>query len=110
MLNRFQDTVSPTDINHWKTQNINNLLQDSYSPFYRFFLDALTLDKHMYGMISPGTKLASFFSTYYPVVSFSEDFDKKNPHANIVDNRFFGFPFSDLFKQLREIPYSSIDY
>jgi hypothetical protein len=89
LLNRFQDAVSPTDINQWKTQNINNLLQDNYSPFYRFFLDALTLDKHMYGMISPGTKLASFFSTYYPVVSFSEDFDKKNPHANIVDNKFF---------------------
>jgi hypothetical protein len=64
----------------------------------------------MYGMISPGTKLASFFNTYYPVVSFSEDFDKKNPLANIMDNKFFGFTFPNLFGQLREIPYSSIDY
>ena len=110
LLNRFQDTISPHDIHLWKTQNINNLLQDTYGSFYSFFMDALNLDKHMYGMISPGTKLASFFSSHYPVVSFSEDFDKKTASVNIGEHRFWWFTLPDLFPELREVPYSSIDY
>ncbi len=74
------------------------------------FLDALNLDRHMYGMVSSGTKLTSFFDTYYPVVSFSEDFDKNIPHREMTTSRFFGFKMNDLFKELREVPYSPIDY
>jgi hypothetical protein len=73
-------------------------------------LDALHLDKHVYGMISSGTKLASFFDSYYPIISFSQDFDKSSPHVDLKTNKYFGFKMNDLFKKLREVPYSPIDY
>jgi hypothetical protein len=110
LLQMIQDTVTPSDINALKQRNINELLQDTYSPFSKLFLDALHLDKHMYGMVSSGTKLASFFDTYYPIVAFSEDFNRNAPHQDLSSNRFFGFKLNDLFKELREVPYSPIDY
>jgi hypothetical protein len=64
----------------------------------------------MYGMVSSGTKLAAFFDTHYPVVSFCEDFDKNTAHVNVTTKKFFGFKLNDLFKEIRPIPYSSIDY
>jgi hypothetical protein len=54
--------------------------------------------------------MASFFDSAYPIVSFSEDFDKSVvPEGDIV-NRYYGFRLNDLFKGLRDNPYLPIDY
>ena len=110
LFQRIQETVLPNQIQLYAGQNINDLLSDQYSPFYQLFLESLDLDKHMYGMISSGTKLAAFFDTYYPVVSFCEDFDKNTVHANISNKRFFWFKMNDLFPGCKAVPYSPIDY
>lgn len=110
MFQRIQESISPQEIQSYVQQNINDLLSDQYGPFYQVFLESLDLDKHMYGMVSSGTKLASFFSTYYPVVSFCEDFDKNTVHINIATKRFFGFKMNDLFPGCKIVPYSPIDY
>lgn len=42
--------------------------------------------------------MASFFDAIYPIVSFSEDFDKSLvPDYDIV-NRYYGFRLNNLFK------------
>ena len=64
LFQRIQKAVSPSQIQSYAGQNINDLLSDQYSPFYQLFLESLDLDKHMYGMISSGTKLAAFFDNY----------------------------------------------
>jgi len=110
LFHRIQELVSPTDIQTFATQNINNLLSDTYSSFYQIFLESLDLDKYMYGMVSSGTKLAAFFDTYYPVISFCEDFDKNTVHANVANKKFFGFKMNDLFAGCKAVPYSPIDY
>ena len=110
LLNRLGGTINPGDILTAKQSNINDLLQNTTSVFAKIFEDALTLDKHMYNMLSSGTKLASFFDAHYPVVSFSEDFDKNAPYAHITSNRFFWFRMNDLFTDLGDVPYSPIDY
>lgn len=110
LFQRIQGTISPNQIQQYACQNINDLLSDQYSPFYQLFLESLNLDKHMYGMISSGTKLVAFFDTYYPVVSFCEDFDKNTVHANISNKRFFWFKMNDLFPGCKAVPYSPIDY
>lgn len=110
LFQSIQESVSPSEIHSFAQQNINDLLIDQYCPFYQLFLESLNLDKHMYGMVSSGTKLAAFFDTYYPVVSFCEDFDKNSTHSDLSAKRFFGFKMNDLFTGLRAIPYSPIDY
>lgn len=63
----------------------------------KIFIDAFHFDKLIYGMIGSGTKMASFFDASYPIVSFSEDFDKNLvPESDIV-NRYYGFRLNDLF-------------
>lgn len=110
LFQRIQETVSPAQIKTFAWQNINNLLSDHYSPFYQLFLESLDLDKHMYGMISSGTKLAAFFDSYYPVISFCEDFDKNTIHAHVESKKFFWFKMNDLFPGCKAVPYSPIDY
>ena len=110
LFQRIQETVSPIEIQTFARQNINDMLSDQYSPFYQLFLESLDLDKHMYGMVSSGTKLAAFFDSYYPVISFCEDFDKNTIHANIANKRFFWFKMNDLFPGCKAVPYSPIDY
>lgn len=110
LFQRIQETVSPAQIQSFTSQNINDLLSDHYAPSYQLFLESLDLDKHMYSMISSGTKLAAFFDSYYPVVSFCEDFDKNTVHANVANKRFFGFKMNDLFPGCKAVPYSPIDY
>ncbi len=110
LIHRLQETMTPSDILTLKSQNINNLLQDNYGQFAHFFLDALNLDKHMYGMVSSWTKLSSFFDTYYPVISFSEDCNHSHMNGEIRSTTFFGFKMEDMFQNLREVPYSPIDY
>lgn len=64
----------------------------------------------MYGIVSAGTKLAAFFDTHYPIISFCEDFEKNSMHVDVSTKKFFGFKMNDLFTNLRTIPYSPIDY
>lgn len=93
-----------------RTQNINELLMDTQNDVHKIFVDAFHFDKLIYGMVWSGTKMASFFDSSYPIVSFSEDFDKTLlPEGDIVD-RYYGFRLNDLFKWLRDNPYLPIDY
>jgi hypothetical protein len=60
-------------------------------------IDALHFDKSIYGMISTGTKLATFFNGYYPVVSFSDDGDKSLLSEEEIIKRSYGFRLNSLF-------------
>jgi len=73
-------------------------------------VDALKFDRSIYGMISTGTKIATFFDGYYPVVSFSQDGEKQLLSEEDIVKRCYGFRLNNLFKGLRENPYFSIDY
>ena len=42
--------------------------------------------------------MASFFDSPYPIVSFSEDFDKSLVPEHDIVNRYYGFRLNDLFK------------
>ena len=109
-MNRLEENIDISCLESLIQKNINEQLSDHYSPFYKIFSDALEFDTHIYGMISSGTKLASFFSSYYPIVSFSEEYDKPITKLDIKNQRYFGFKLSDLYPELREIPYVPIDY
>jgi hypothetical protein len=49
-------------------------------------------------MVGSGTKMASFFDSPYPIVSFSEDFDKSLVSEDDIVNRYYGFRLNNLFK------------
>ncbi|MFA6255785.1 MAG: hypothetical protein WC606_01255 [Candidatus Absconditabacterales bacterium] len=110
VVNRICCDIDIQILQNSKMGTINEILHDIYSPFYKVFSDALHFDKSIYGMLSSGTKIASFFDGYYPIVSFSEDGDKSLlPETEIV-NRCYGFKINHLFTGLRENPYLPIDY
>lgn len=93
-----------------QNKNINEVINDHYSEFHKIMIDALHFDKSIYGMISTGTKLATFFNGYYPVVSFSDDGDKSLLSEEEIIKRSYGFRLNSLFPWLRENPYLPIDY
>ncbi len=110
LIHSISGTLNNERISALRTQNINELLMDTQWVAYKIFADALYFDKFIYGMIGSGTKITSFFDSRYPIVSFSEDFDKiLLPEGDIV-NRYYGFRLNDLFKWLRDNPYLPIDY
>lgn len=93
-----------------RTQNINELLMDTQGDLHKIFEDAFRLDKLIYDMVGSGTKMASFFDSPYPIVSFSEDFDKSLVLEWNMVNRYYWFRLNNLFKWLRDNPYIPIDY
>ncbi len=110
VITTLWSTIDSNKIVHMRIQNINEALIDTKGDVYKIFEDAFHFDKSIYGMIGSGTKMASFFDSPYPIVSFSEDFDKLLvPEGNIV-NRYYGFRLNNLFKWLRDNPYVPIDY
>lgn len=110
LINRLEWVITEKWLDKITNQNINEQLSDQYSVFYKIFSDALEVDKHIYGMISSGTKLASFFHSYYPIVSFSEDHEKNTLQSDIHNKRYFWFKLNDLYPELRDVPYVPIDY
>jgi len=110
LMNTLWGNIDGKKIPEIRTQNINELLGNIQSDVYKIFTDAFHFDKLIYGMVWSGTKMASFFDSPYPIISFSEDFDKSLvPETDIV-NRYYGFRLNNLFKWLRENPYLPIDY
>lgn len=110
LMNKIENNIDNKILESLIHKNINEQLGDEYSGFYKIFSDALEFDKHIYGMVSSWTKLASFFYSYYPVVSFSEDNEKNNSQNETKIKRYFGFKLNDLYPELREVPYAPIDY
>lgn len=110
VVQRIVWNIAMHDIEQLKIKNINEVLDDSYNALYKIMIDALHFDKSVYGMISTGTKLATFFDGYYPVVSFAEDGDKSLLPEEEILKRCYGFRLNHLFKWLRENPYLPIDY
>ncbi len=90
--------------------NINESLHDQYWHFAKIAKDAREFDTHIYNMMSSGTKFASFFNAYYPIISFAQDFDKRIMSKDEHHSKYFWFRFQDLFTDVREVPYSPIDY
>lgn len=108
LMNKITWNIDNYKIIEMKNKNINEQLNDEYSDFYKIFTDALEFDKQVYGMLSSWTKLASFFFSYYPIISFSEDhIENWNTKSQ---KRYFGFKLNDLYPDLREVPYAPIDY
>ena len=109
LCNCLEDKTLSESLHKLTHQNINESLRDSQSQFAKIIKDARELDAHIYNMISSGTKFASFFNSYYPILSFTQDIEKWLSLSNIQE-KYFGFRFQDLFKELKEVPYSPIDY
>jgi hypothetical protein len=98
LIHSISGDIDSKKITTIRTQNINELLMDTQSDVHKIFVDAFNFDKLIYGMVGSGTKMASFFDSPYPIVSFSEDFDKSLiPEGDIV-NRYYGFRLNNLFK------------
>lgn len=97
-------------IEECKKKDINEVINDGHNVFHAIMVDALKFDRSIYGMISTGTKMATFFDGYYPVVSFSEDGEKRLLSEEDIVKRCYGFRLNHLFKGLRENPYIPIDY
>jgi len=110
VIQRSIGNIDIHDIEALKSKNINEVLDDSHNTFHKIMADALCFDKLIYGMISTGTKLTTFFDGYYPVVSFSEDGDKSLLPEEEIVKRCYGFRLNQLFKGLRDNPYVPIDY
>ncbi len=103
-------SIDNKKISTMRGQNINELLMDIQSDVHKIFMDAFHFDTLIYGMVWSGTKMASFFDSLYPIVSFSEDFDKLLVPDRDIVNRYYGFRLNNLFKGLRDTPYLPIDY
>jgi len=99
-----------TEIDELKKKNINEVLSAPNNIFHKIMIDALKFDRSIYGMISTGTKMVTFFDGYYPVVSFSQDGEKSLLSEEEIIKRCYGFRLNHLFKWLRENPYIPIDY
>jgi len=110
LIHSIGNTIDMKKISAIRTQNINELLMDRQWDAYKIFTDAFHFDKFIYGMVGSGTKMASFFDSPYPIVSFSEDFDKTLVAESDMVSRYYGFRLNNLFKWLRENPYLPIDY
>jgi hypothetical protein len=109
-VHNIWNTIKSEKIIVIRTQNINELLTDTQNDVHRIFADAFRFDKLIYDMVWSGTKMASFFDSPYPIVSFSEDFDKSLVAEDDVVHRYYGFRLNELFTWLRENPYLPIDY
>ncbi|MFA7298359.1 MAG: hypothetical protein WC010_01815 [Candidatus Absconditabacterales bacterium] len=110
IVNRIYGKLNNKTLQEEKTKSINEVINNIYSPIYTVFVDALHFDKSVYGMVSSGTKIGSFFDGYYPTVTFAEDGDKSLLPETEILNRSYGFKLNHLFKGLRENPYLPIDY
>ncbi|MEI6671798.1 MAG: hypothetical protein WCL02_00040 [bacterium] len=62
---------------------------DTQGDLHKIFEDAFYFDKLIYDMVGSGTKMASFFDSPYPIVSFSEDFDKSLVPAGDIVHRYY---------------------
>lgn len=110
LFNCLEESGISKDISSLTRMNINEALRDEDMPFAKIIKDARQFDSHIYSMMSSGTKFASFFYANYPIISFSEDFDKHTSKLENLTNKCFGFRFQDLFHEIRDVPYSPIDY
>jgi hypothetical protein len=109
LIKRLEAKIESKDLEEMVTKNINDLLNDSYWIFHEILSEALEFDKYMYGLISWGSKLASFFHSHYPIISFCEDHDN-GFHVNVKNIRYFGFRLNEIYDQLKDVPYAPIDY
>jgi len=87
-----------TEIDELKKKNINEVLSAPNNIFHKIMIDALKFDRSIYGMISTGTKMVTFFDGYYPVVSFSQDGEKSLLSEEEIIKRCYGFRLNHLFK------------
>lgn len=81
-----------------RMQDINEALMYPQNETYKIFEDAFYFDTLIYDMVGSGTKMASFFDSPYPIVSFSEDFDKLLVSNHDIVHRYYGFRLNNLFK------------
>ena len=110
VVNVIGGTIDHKKILELRNKNINESLMDAHGDIHKIFEDAFHFDRVIYDMVWSGTKMASFFDSPYPIVSFSEDFDKTLVSEGDRAQRYHGFRLNDLFKGLRENPYVPIDY
>ena len=110
LLNCLEDESLSQSLPKLTRSNINESLHDQYWQFAKIAKDAREFDTHIYNMMSSGTKFASFFNAYYPIISFAQDFDKRVTSKDEHHSKYFWFRFQDLFNEVREVPYSPIDY
>ena len=110
VIHSIGNTISIKNLPTIRTQNINELLMNPQWDAHKIFSEAFHFDKFIYGMVGSWTKMASFFDSPYPIVSFSEDFDKSLVSESDMVSRYYGFRLNNLFKGLRENPYLPIDY
>lgn len=110
VVQKIWGNVDNQTLEEIKSKNINEVISDPYNALHKILVEALRIDKSVYGMISTATKLTTFFDGYYPVVSFSEDGDKTLLSEEEIIKRCYGFKLNHLYKGMRENPYIPMDY
>ncbi len=110
IIHNIADDINEKEIKSMRTQNINEILMDTQYIWSKIFEDAFRFDKVIYGMVGSWTKMASFFDSPYPIISFSEDCDKTMVQDKDIVGKYYGFRLNELFKGLRDNPYLPIDY
>ncbi|MDP2103743.1 MAG: hypothetical protein Q8K26_02380, partial [Candidatus Gracilibacteria bacterium] len=90
--------------------DINDFLNTNTS-VDRLFRKTLKLNKDLGKRVNKiENQIASFFDSYYPIVSFTEDIDEDISNLDVEKIKMYGFRLNNLEKSLPPIPFIPIDY
>ncbi|EKD30024.1 MAG: hypothetical protein ACD_78C00183G0005 [uncultured bacterium (gcode 4)] len=90
--------------------DINDFLNTNTS-VDRLFRKTLKLNKDLWKRVNKiENQIASFFDSYYPIVSFTEDIDEDISNLDVEKIKMYGFRLNNLEKSLPPIPFIPIDY
>lgn len=89
---------------------INDFLNTN-TPTDKIFRSSLKLSKVLKRKVNKvENQIASFFDSYYPIVSFLENIDYNVSNLDINDIKIYGYRLNSLEKTLSEVPFIPVDY
>jgi len=89
---------------------INDFLNTN-TPTDKIFRSSLKLSKVLKRKVNKvENQIASFFDSYYPIVSFLENIDYNVSNLDINDIKIYGYKLNSLEKTLSEVPFIPVDY
>ena len=88
---------------------INDFLNIN-TPLDNLFRLSLEVNKKIWRKISIENQISSFFDSYYPIVSFTENIDWNISNINIDNLKIYGHRLNNLEENLSSIPFIPLDY
>jgi len=93
----------------WENIEINELL--NIPQVESLFKKTLKLNRDLGKRVNRiESQIASFFDSYYPIVSFTEDIDDHLSNLDLAKIRFYGYRLNTLDTDLSSVPFIPIDY